>query len=45
LCTVWVDGQPGDYLLRGRQPVARFEHAHPQGLVDLLHELQVGGDA
>ena len=35
----------GDDLLRGRQPVARLQHPHPQELVDLLYELQVGSDA
>jgi hypothetical protein len=42
---VRVDGQLGDNLLRGRQVVTPLEHAHPQGLMDLLHQLQVSGDA
>jgi len=42
---VRVDGQLGDDLLRGRQLVTRLQHAHPQGLMNLLCELQVGGDA
>jgi hypothetical protein len=40
-----VDGQLGDDLLRGRQLVTRLQHPHPQGLVNLLYELHVGGDA
>ena len=32
-------------LLRRRQPVARLQHPQAQGLMNLLHELQVGGDA
>jgi hypothetical protein len=42
---VGVDGELGDYLLRSRRLVAGLERAHPQGLVDLLGELEVGGDA
>ena len=42
---VRVDRQLGDDLLGGRQPVARLQQAEPQGLVDLLDQLQVGGDA
>ena len=41
---VRVDGQFGDDLLGGRQLVTRLEHAQLQGLVDLLDQLEVGGD-
>jgi hypothetical protein len=41
---VGVDRQLGDDLLRGRQPVARLQQAEPQGIADLLGQLEVGGD-
>ena len=34
----------GDDLLRGRQLVARLQQAQPQGIADLLDQLEVGGD-
>ena len=42
---VRVDRQLGDHLLGGRQLVSGLEDAELQGLVDLLDQLQVGGDA
>jgi hypothetical protein len=41
---VRVDGQLGHHLLGRRQLVARAEQPHPQRLVHLLHELQIGRD-
>ncbi len=40
-----VDGQLSDDLLGRRQLIARLEEAQLQGLVDLLDQLQIGGDS
>ena len=40
-----VDRQLGDDLLGRRQLIARLKQAELQGLVNLLDQLQVGGDA
>ena len=42
---VGVDRQLGHHLLGGRQLVARLEEPELQRLMDLLDQLQVGGDA
>ncbi len=42
---VRVDRQPGDDLLGRRQLVTWLEKPELQGLMDLLDQLQVGGDA
>jgi len=41
---VRIDRQLGDNLLSRRQLVARFEQAKLQGLMNLLDQLQIGGD-
>ena len=41
---VRVDRQLRDDLLRGRQLVARPQQAEPQRVMDLLDQLEVGGD-
>ena len=39
---VRVDGEAGDDVLDARQAVAELEVAEAQGVLDLLHQLQVG---
>ena len=41
---VRVDRQLGDDLLGGGQLVARLQEAEPQSVMDLLDQLEVGGD-
>jgi len=40
---VGVDGHLGHHLFDRRQLVADVQDSHPEGLLDLLDQLQVGG--
>ena len=42
---VGIDREAADHLLDGRELIAGMQDPEPHGLLDLLHELEIGGDA